>query len=514
MAGLAVERLQPASLGLDIAASPEYIDQRRGQVLDNMLPGRDGKVTMRGELSFPTPAPIYPDDGLRHGAFAFTPTAGPLDDFLIRGATNTKVRRVGSPDVAVADATFLPGRSCARHGANVYGINPYPGDITNGCLLKWDGGTSAVKQLGSAPRGALAVCSHLRAMFVLGGSVPGTTTPFLGNALYWTDPNTTTIDLTTMATWQDDVSGLVNQVTLDGDPSDPGVALASVANRLYILRERSLWVMTGSSPSSFTFRQISRNGCLDPAAVQVIDDVLYFMSPEGLMRYDGAALENLSRRIWPAMANEASGFQAGWSLARLGSEYLMLAGPQGAPYFAALLYLPSGAWSKLTVSTAADPDTFGHVALVGGGNKGSFAWIGQKFWVAHRVAVPEANFHFGMDDSLYPFPAAYRTRVARLGTPANMAQLNRVFVDYRFDGNDAQTPWEVHLYDGEGTMIQNLGTVPLASSSGNVRHRTVFECFREVSEISVELVWSSGTAPDHNAEIYDVWIEYQPARQR
>lgn len=536
---LQLERLRPASLGMDVLASPEYVDPQRAPVVTNFLCGRDGKLAMRGPLRLASLAGATID--------AVNPYAGVFayDSKLLVSQSLTAQRIIDlthftNTTVAVpsGDTTTAPGRSSARHGPNTFGTSQaaHAGvATTTAMLLRWSGTGAATKLTSNAPQSPAAVASHLARLFVLGGTVPGTTVAgggYHGNGLYWTIEDTTTTTLGDLLThWKDPVSGNVNQIILDGDPTDSGVALARLNNNLVILRQRSLMIASGgfTNLSDVSIRSVSATGCIDPAAVLTIDDMLYFMSPDGFMRFDGATVTNLSRRILPDIGAQL-GPDMGWSLARMSGDYLMLTCSYAMKAW--LFHIPSASWARCAVATAIDSENT--VRWAGRTDTSPYVWAGDKLWLADALTQPEsvagAKGREGgsyMDDTgshsmaWSPINATWQSRVTRLATPMSKSQLSRIFVDYSFHGAGftgfPEVAWTVDLLDGQGNLIQSLGALPVATNAQ--RQRAVFDCNAEVQEVQVSVHWAGETETSLSAkpdtpEIYDVWVAFQPARQR
>lgn len=146
------------------------------------------------------------------------------------------------------------------------------------------------------PIGGFDVYNWLNRMWILGGIPPS---PFnVGsiastNTLFFSNPVS---DLAgTSADWTDPVSGLYNQIGLDGNYADFGVALASVPAGLIILRANSVFIIRGTDPTSYVVRPITRqNGCIDARSVVEMDSKVYFMSQQGFMVTDGTTTQNVS----------------------------------------------------------------------------------------------------------------------------------------------------------------------------------------------------------------------------
>ncbi len=98
-----------------------------------------------------------------------------------------------------------------RYGDYVYGA--IFDASTSPQLGRWDGGATAIVTQTNAPHQFKDLQVHAKRLFVLGGTVPGTSTPVVngGRTLFYSDANPAA-NLALTASWQDDVSGLTNRI--------------------------------------------------------------------------------------------------------------------------------------------------------------------------------------------------------------------------------------------------------------------------------------------------------------
>ena len=76
-------------------------------------------------------------------------------------------------------------------------------------------------------------------------------------------------------------------------------ALVSLRNRqLIVLKDRSLWVIVGDTPSSFNVSRMAAAGCSGPqSAIVASDGLLYFAGERGIFRWDGQFMQELTFAI-------------------------------------------------------------------------------------------------------------------------------------------------------------------------------------------------------------------------
>lgn len=84
-----------------------------------------------------------------------------------------------------------------------------------------------------------------------------------------------------------------NIAILDNNPIDPVMGFQPLVGALIIFRRFSIWQMTGTDESSFTFRQISDLGCLDARSITPYLGGVFFMSDRGMHYFDGYQFDNI-----------------------------------------------------------------------------------------------------------------------------------------------------------------------------------------------------------------------------
>lgn len=206
-----------------------------------------------------------------------------------------------------------------------------------------------------APQG---VANYAERLFVLGGTAPGEAEPHTlrPHSLWYTNPDQ---DPFVLGSWK--TSNVANQIVVGQEsPNDYGLALASLGSALVVFKRRSVWQLTGTGSETFSVRDVSRtDGLTDPRAVQVVDSAVYYVSPRGLTRFDGAEQTLLSDAVAPELLPLLRAYGAPDSpgdsfvrLDRLYRSYLLLSVGQGdATAWAALYHVPTGRWAGYTAQT-------------------------------------------------------------------------------------------------------------------------------------------------------------------
>jgi hypothetical protein len=500
-----VKRIAPATGGLDTDSSAAYMGAATARELTNLLTDRKGKLLLRGPINADAQTPA---SATWENAWAFN------DKILATRLANTNMHY--DPDtgvvttITVASSDLVPGPSWARVDANVYGI-PWVGVLARASssaawhtkpLIRWNGGDTAgsiVSQTTASPRGARCVASHLGRLFVAGGSKPGTASPVYNNKLWWSDVLGPSAD--TVAQWSDDSSGIVNELTIDSENADYPVALASLPNGLAILRKHSIMLLSGSTPSTFSIRKVSEVGCMWPQSVVTTEDGVYFMSERGYVYFDGVTPQYVSDAIQTELLDSA-----GIDLAVMLTDSFMLCRPAIDLRGDDSLYLFDTrrmAWSRVALD-ASTSKVWGMVRTA----SHTFLLTLTDVWDAGDLAQPTStqdNADFKLDWPMRAIVPTLHTRIERLASPVQRAQLNHVIVEYEGDTNGQ---WSIELRDESDNVILASTMLPEGAAG---RRREKLECFAEAREIQARLTWTCNDllATATRPALYDITVEYQ-----
>lgn len=589
---LVAQTLVPAFGGIDTASSPSFMDKVKAPLVRNLLVDRPGVLPIRGpivnhtELSLGTsliPTGTWQFNNkilvgyMEQSASAKRdPWVAPYrkaaasGDLSLGNTTNMKLVDLDAltvSNVTVTDRHQVIGPGSARIGAYVYGYGYSCNTATNPAvsenggflfrrrLLRWDGTTTVPTIYTNAPEGSQAVLAHLNRLWVLGGrDVPGGSPSTIEqNTLYFSRPAGPTTD--TAAQWTDPVSGLVNKIVVDSDDqNDFGVGLAKVDQNLVIFKRRSIHVLYGYSPTTFTLRPATMNfGCIDQRSIVETHQGVYFLSDQGYMFYDGTQFTNvsgneLSNSLLSAALTAVGdlGLDGGRAVAtKLPNDYILLSicaqttssGAQlSTPRFSALLHTPTAAWSLFQSDVLSNPTP---IAL---GRTSLNAWIfdANKVVKADYLTMPEQKpaSTGGKDECTVSaatqrarIPAVWQSRLYSLASPLGHSQLHRLLVDYHFavegTADDADNGFFVSLIQGNGTpLLFDSGAVSEKQlpaqghpTTGYLfRRRHVLDIFSECADVQLRIEWKQDSGGDFpavaKAEIYDCTVEYQPSRQK
>lgn len=491
MAGLTSQTISAPWGGYDTETADAHISANKGRILRNLLPGRPGKAVLRGPLRRPRDTDSAAagasttfsggwvfDDKLLHADMDTNPVGYMVTDWS--GINPTLSAKVNPAGLNVGLYPFH-----ARGGSFVYGYTAgaqgTPGAATpnrrtaggsasaaDALLLRWTGGSSAgdfvAYSATTHPRGAIDIRTYLNRMFVLGGSEPGTVTPIRTTVLYWSsdlsDGATPLVDA--ISAWQ--TGGVTNKIVLEGTSNDYGVGMAILNGRLVILRRQSLYMMTGSDPSTFSVRKIASVGCVDPGSILEWDDGIYFLSDTGLMFFDGAGIVPVGDPVAGEIA--AAAWQGATvselSLARVSAQHFIMCAT-GSIRKAWLYHVPSRSWAEVTADTS---------VLAGGAPRRisrvvnyPLIFDGTYLYDATFMTLPEAadaatqagRDRSGFSGSDVVIPGELLTRTFKLAAPENKSQLQRFFVDYALKAPPGVTSgllqWEITVEDGRGIAV-------------------------------------------------------------
>lgn len=420
-----------------------------------------------------------------------------FDDIaLICDDTATKTWRCTSDLTVKTDVTAtlslqpLDSRH-VRYGDLVYGAVSF---VVSPALGSWDGGATTVPLITNAPYGFVDLQVYAQRLFVLGGTVPGTTTVAKRQTLFWTDPGAT--DLSLEDSWKDDVSGLVNQIVYDGD--DTPVALAGCGHYMAILGTRSVNILTGTGASSFAIRNLTRNmGCTDINTVVEADDGFYFMTERGYAFCDGTTISVVSDG---QVSNDLTG-STGYTAAMFGHGFVALCSATTCWLF----HIPSKSWTQISmdISTSTPCGVYRT-------NNYPFLWQSGGLRRAELI-TRHSGAGIDNDGSIdVTIKTSWASRYLRLASPSQLASVQRLLLDYRF-ASASTDGFRVRLIDALGNVLLDQN-VP-AQSSSTRRSRFQFDCYGEADTVQL-VVTNAATAVAADAELYDAWVEFQPAQKR
>jgi hypothetical protein len=598
VADLQALTLPPPYDGLDTDSAPEALADTKAPVVTNFLVDRPGQLPMRGPINEATASLNVVNGRMPVGPWIF-------NDKLLVGYREVDATKVRDPwttpyrtataaqlssgalaiqhvdlitaaitEITPANVNSIPGPRSTRLGPYVYGpafdsstaaVNENGTFKKLTSLLRWNGTATAPTIYANAPRGAQDIKAHYQRLLVLGGRNPDGTGEIQQNTLWYSDVLSGTTALPdTVAAWQDDVSGLTNQIIVDSDDSsDFLVGAAKVGGNTVLFKRRSMHMLLGYSPSTWTIKTFTtEQGCIDARSIVEYQDGCFFMSDQGLMWFDGSQLVNTSRNLRSTLLASAvaavgdPGVDGGRVIAsRLPNDYIGISiGSSPSASSASVssttfcgLYHTRGAWTNLS-SAALDG---GYPIVLGRSSTRTFMFDDDKVIQANKLTAPEvATSDHGIDvvtnlfrwddttafsgtgntllslgveafpantSTQYPIPAAFKSKLMRLAGPLQRSQLHRFLLDYAFTiVGSTGDGWYVALVAGDGTSLATEYQVPASSSlaTSTYRRRHVKDVFSETNDLQVQVRWSGTGVPLSVATVFPFTVEFQPTRLR
>lgn len=561
MSDLRTELLPAPWKGMASADAPDAIDKSEAVLLENMLPGSAGLLRLRGPIGRNVRTPTsWTAGSLAQSFWVYNSTLADQDlewvllqrdavsdstyyEFEIaEGNAEDNFTNLGGgtyDSSAMAEAMRSMQLGSLTYGG-VKAIETGPPVSSVIKLYKWKpdesiwtgGSARTFTEVTNAPYDFKGLAVHLNRLFVLGGSVPGTTTPAYDANLYLSDQDGP--DAGTLAQWQDDSSSVVNQIQVLPNGVDTGVGMAHVGRDLALLFRRSIWMLRGQTPSTFQAQQFTAEyGCVSDSSILEYGAGFFFASDHGYMYCDGVTIQEVSapirtdfKLVLDQASDNATDFTRRVSAAYVGNNTITVCVGNGSSGTTKtwLYHVPSGTWSEVTVNT--NIITIGTPVQVVRTATNVAYWNGTSFFTANHIAdasPPDelGAASLGLDSpdeftTTYRVPAKIYYRLAKLASPYQMARIERVMLDYMLESDSATDGWSLQLRDGAGTVLLSWQTLDVKDDSDAdlKRLRRSIEIFNEAHDVQLQLelrTTATVTVGYNLAEIYDAWLLYQPA---
>lgn len=474
--------------------------------------------------------------------------------------------------VAYADQNNVPGPRYTRLGGFVYGFAQSGTAVVTTVggaivpvrrMITWDGSAAvSTRTTAVSPSSGVDICSYLNRLFVLGGA-PAASTTIEPNSLFWSDPGGAPAGAVTE--WQDDVSGLINRIVVgDDDQNDIAVGLASLPNALVIFKERSIWTMTGQTPTTWTLKRVVAGvGCQDANSIVEVNDRIYFLGQDGFYTFDGVGVARISDPVSVLGTTNQMQRDLRWGATTvdnyvrgelIGDDRIMwvygIPSVSGVGVTKTFVYhIPSQSWAYFTMMTAPsglayleDGAVWAWPTRVADSvvswsrylldyNDVSHLWQNgnQQLFDLSQLSrrYPTNPYYDYTTTSGASIPASVQSRLQSLAGPGDQAQLHRFVFDY-YAGSPTSEPGQLipGLYTGfNGTIIRGMPTTEFGTevlqNTGPQRFREAFDAYEEVREpvlrIGIQpssIKFASGGRVYSTTEIYGWMIEAQVTRQR
>lgn len=309
-----------------------------------------------------------------------------------------------------------------------------------------------------------------------------------------------------LSDWQDDASGLANQI-LVGEGGDPIVGLYVVGRTLLVFKTYSIWAVYGDTPASFVVRRIADSmGLHNKTSAAVVNDAAIFVNDDGRpVVYDGAQFARLDG-VGDYLDDSNSYVE------RLGNDHVFIMTTSDDN---AMLHVPTRGWSILDFDSTV-VSSFDAPSLVTTEQGETYLVDDEVIRSIEGLTSSAAGIkrERKRDDSGYvPIQPAVTYRTVALGTPFQNSVVRRLAVDYKLGYGGVDNRWLVQLSNIAGTTIPDVEIDVVNDGVATKRH--VVELHQETSDliISIEQDGVDPSAGD-GAELYDVYVEFEPAQRR
>jgi len=467
----------PPHDGIDLVSTPDGMSSTRAPWMENFLVGNYGRLPVRGPAQtqyietsghkLKDPMSFFKDpvsgtpyitranalaiNKIRPDEIPYKTAAANSD--LDRGATQvaygntTLIAAVYGRGANVNRSTYL----FEYHNAAFESTQDAP--VLNGPrqwkrrLMALSNAVLTTYGITQAPSCGVDVETHLNRVFVLGGYPPAVTSEaWTSSCLFFMgkDLNADGGPLTGTDTDWRDTSGRINRIEIPG--LDNGKAIVRINQNLVIFKEKSIWVLYGSGPDSFTLRNVTSDiGLWDRDSLVEADGGVYFRSTRGIEFFDGTTVTSVSETIGSVFDDlQVNPFYANRCTAGLVSqnyiEFRMENLSTYRPSISFLLHRPTRNW---TVFTGAG---YGYRAL----------YLRDGLWFAERdvtytcrLIEATANHLVTANVDIPRVDAVAYYKPIRPGQQTYIAQFHRAFLDtkavafnYGYDSAAAFDVWE------------------------------------------------------------------------
>ena len=95
-----------------------------------------------------------------------------------------------------------------------------------------------------------------------------------------------------------DTANNAGTIIIPSGKGDTGTGLYSLNNSLYVFQRRAIWRLYGNSPANFELRNVTNEiGMIDKRTLVEWNDLLIFLSDNGVYLFDGSNLKNITEGV-------------------------------------------------------------------------------------------------------------------------------------------------------------------------------------------------------------------------
>lgn len=316
--------------------------------------------------------------------------------------------------------------------------------IVNGLDIpkKWDGVNPAADLGGSPPRGEY-IAVHKNRVFML-----------VKSRLHFSD-------VLNLDSWP-----VLNFIDISPNDGDTGTGLAKNSDYLTITKQRSIHILTGDSTDNFSVRRLqATTGCIAPRSLCLVNEVLSFVSDDGVYFSDFAQVHLMSERLrktWDGLNLRRLNQVA--SVFYKHKLYIAVPSVNSLVNDTILIYdtirqawnvIPTGAWNPSCWTLFRE--TGKEICLFGFSTKGQVREI-EKGYSDDGAGIPfeweSKHFDFGIPERLKRFRKVYLEVVPDATTPVT---LNISFI---VDNGAASSPIPVTVPASTTGAVQTIRLLP------------------------------------------------------
>lgn len=495
-----LEVFEAPYLGMDTESVPNRLARGYGTLVKNGLTGRPGRVSARGSLEL---VADLSSTGKAYTA-AWVRSTG---EALLAPTDGTLTMKHIAPDGTVTNVTVLTADTMISPthcwvGDIAYGLSQ------SGHLLRWDGGSALTGYSTNAPWSFIDIVYWRNRLWCLGGTAVPDATVYR-DRLIWSDLFDAHSPLPLLASaWQDDVSGLTNQIVLGSvtDANQP-VGIGTLPRGLVVFGTQTSDLLVGDSPTTLTVREAAvTHGCRDSRTIVEYNDSLLWLARDGFYAFDGSSLDHLSARVVTDILIDCATYTFA-SVVRLPNNHLLLTfSTPGGPTSAWMLNIDGAHWSRFTTQASAAGDAFTYVEQVGAYSNDAWACDDKAVWSLVALATPGGGD--GTDQApgavTHPIELAVDSEQAVLASPVARSAIQRLAASVVLEAGGTGACTGV---DADGAT---LFTSDLSDPAATIAWRTaITEVYGETNTVQLQFSVLGGAG----SEIGDAYVEYQPAQK-
>lgn len=278
-----------------------------------------------------------------------------------------------------------------------------------------------------------------------------------------------------------DTGSNAGAIIIPSGRGDTGTGLYSLSNSLYVFQKRAIWRVYGNSPANFELRNVTNEvGMLSKRTLVEWNDLLIFLSDQGVILFDGSNVKNISDKIINttinSWANKTSPVATLWD-----NRYVISNSSSGSQYNdEAYVYdLSANIWGKIEGAYTSAWSNW-----IGGTDTGQIYFGSSNQGSIYRWDV-------GGHDDGYEIETRYNTAALGFDSPPNDKTLKKFYIQ------------QLALGDWSMSVGINLDISSSQDASSDISLSAGNEALWDVAE------WDVDTFPDESSLITTRVTEFQ-----